>query len=331
MATQRGNSSPDGQQEGSTVRLRVIRLIATFLAAIPFAAVLNIFQDWLGDGISASQTGLLIGVLVLLAFLVYATMGTSSDTAREGQLTRAELRRMRESMEESFDEFRDRTGASIRYYPARRGTEARHLEQARTLYRKAGEVVEKARQGDEILAVNSFVEVFQQGSDPAIEELQEAYLRRIENRLLHGAVYHRLIQLPSLDVLDDRSLFLSDSIEPSYLEHYRRIVGLTANAPGQEASLDAVKAKYPISFVVVKRKNNGSVGGTIIWQVNEHIQVGALAETGHFQLTGIAIVEDTKGDVTDHFIDWFKELQRGGHRSLTTQDLRSREDQLPAA
>ncbi|TFV31302.1 hypothetical protein E4K10_01095 [Streptomyces sp. T1317-0309] len=116
MATQRGNSSPDGQQEGSTVRLRVIRLIATFLAAIPFAAVLNIFQDWLGDGISASQTGLLIGVLVLLAFLVYATMGTSSDTAREGQLTRAELRRMRESMEESFDEFRDRTGASIRYY-----------------------------------------------------------------------------------------------------------------------------------------------------------------------------------------------------------------------
>ncbi|WP_328493330.1 hypothetical protein OHS59_11660 [Streptomyces sp. NBC_00414] len=306
------------------------RVLAAFLAAIPFAAVLNIFQDWLGNGISASQTGLLIGVLVLLAFLVYSTMSTSADTAHEGRLTRNAVWALHDRMERSFDEFRDQA-ASIRYFPARHGPEARHLKQAATLYAKAGEVIDTARDGDEILAVNSFVEVFHRRSDPAIERLQEDYLRRIENRLRHGASYHRLVQLPSLDVLDSSSVFLSDSIEPSYLEHYRRIIGLKSDAPGQRVSLDAVTAKYPISFVVVRRRNtDGSAGGAIIWQVNEHIQGNGLPESANFQLTGIAIVKDSKGDVVRHFLDWFKELQRG-QRSLELNDVRSRGGRRPAA
>ncbi|MEU6143818.1 hypothetical protein ABZ848_26155 [Streptomyces sp. NPDC047081] len=331
MTTPRGSSAPEGERERNGVRHRVTRVLAAFLAAIPFAAVLNVFQEWLGDGISASQTGLLVGVLALLAFLVFATMTTSGDTAHEGRLTRRAVRALHERMDESFDEFRDQTGASIKYYPARHGPEAKHLKQAEMLYTKAGEVIDTAREGDEILAVNSFVEVFHQRSDPAIERLQEEYLRRIENRLRRGAAYHRLVQLPSLDVLDRSSVFLSDSIEPSYLEHYRRIIGLQSDAPGQGVSLDAVTAKYPISFVVVKRRNtDGGTGGSIIWQVNEHIPVNGLPESANFQLTGIAIVKDSRGDVVRHFLDWFKELQRG-QRSLTLDDLRSRGDQRPAA
>ncbi|MEE4546135.1 hypothetical protein V2S66_29735 [Streptomyces sp. V4-01] len=331
MTTQRGDADPDRQRERHDARRRVNRLLAAFLAAIPFAAVLNVLQDWLGNGISSSQTGLLAGVLALLAFLVYAAMTASADTADEGRTTRAALRELRDHVDVSFDEFRDRTGAYIKYLPARRGPESNHLQQAEALYRKAGEVIDKAQDGDEILAVNSFVEVFHQRSDPAVERLQEEYLRRIENRFLHGVAYHRLIQLPSLDVLDRPSVFLSDSVEPSYLRHYRRVISLKTDAPGQGVSLDAVTAKYPMSFVVVKRKNNGrNTGGTIILQVNEHIPVNGVPESAHFQLTGIHIVEDTKGDVVNHYLDWFRELQHG-QRSLTHDDLRSRDDQHPVA
>lgn len=325
MTIQGGNSAPRGEPVDHNTRRRVNRLLAAFLAAIPFAAVLNVLQDGLGNNISASQTGLLAGILGLLAFLVYTTTTTSADTADEGQATRAELRALREHLDESFDEFRDRTGAYIKYLPARRGPESHHLQQAEALYRKAGEVIDKAQEGDEILAVNSFVEVFHQRSDPAVERLQEEYLQRIENRFLGGVSYHRLIQLPSLDVLDRPAVFLADSVEPSYLRHYRRIIGLKTDAPGQGVSLDAVTAKYPMSFVVVKRKNTErNTGGTIILQVNEHIPVNGIPETAHFQLTGIHIIEDTKGDVVNHYLDWFKELQHA-QRPLVLDDLRSRD------
>jgi hypothetical protein len=329
MTTQRGDSAPETEPERNDGRHRVHRLLAAFLAAIPFAAVLNVLQDWIGNGFTRSQTGLLAGVLMLLAFVVYATMSMSSDTAREGAANRAAVQDLRTHMDESFNEFRDRTAASITYLPARRGPEAHHLQQAETLYRKAGDVIDKAQEGDEILAVNSFVEVFHQHSDPAVERLQEEYLRRIENRFLHGVAYYRLIQLPSLEVLDQPSVFLSDSVEPSYLRHYRRIIGLKTDAPGQGVSLDAVIAKYPMSFVVVRRKNNGrSTGGTVILQVNEHIPLNGRVESAHFQLTGIHIIEDSKGHVVNHYLDWFKELQHG-QRSLTLDDLRSRDDQHP--
>ncbi|MYS22430.1 hypothetical protein GA0115240_141618 [Streptomyces sp. DvalAA-14] len=164
MTTQRGNSAPEREQEHHDARHRVNRLLAAFLAAIPFAAVLNLLQDWLGGGISASQTGLLAGVLGLLAFLVYATMTASADTADEGRATREALRALR----------------------------------------------------------------------------------------------------------------------------------------------------------------------AIILQVNEHIPVNGLPESAHFQLTGIHIIEDAKGDVVNHYLDWFRELQHG-QRSLTLDDLRSRDDQHPVA
>ncbi|MFG1807502.1 hypothetical protein [Streptomyces sp. NPDC049040] len=325
MTTPEGNSTPGQERVHHDTRRRVDRLLAAFLAAIPFAAVLNVVQDGLGNGISASQTGLFAGILGLLAFLVYTATTTSADTADEGQATRAALRALEEHLDASFDEFRDRTGAYIKYLPARRGPESQHLQQAEALYRKAGEVIDRAQAGDEILAVNSFVEVFHQRSDPAVERLQEEYLQRIENRFPDGVTYRRLVQLPSLDVLDRPSVFLADSVEPSYLRHYRRIIGLKTDAPGQGVSLDAVTAKYPMSFVVVKRKDTErNAGGTIILQVNEHIPVNGLPESAHFQLTGIHIIEDTKGDVVNHYLDWFKELQHG-QRSLTLDDLRSRD------
>jgi hypothetical protein len=92
-----------------------------------------------------------------------------------------------------------------------------------------------------------------------------------------------------------------------------------------------VGAKYPISVVVLKRKNtDGSSGGTIIWQINEHNSGDGVPESAHLQLTGIFIVKDPRGEVVRHFVDRFRELQRR-QRSLTLEDLRCRGGERPAA
>lgn len=297
---------------------------AGFFAAIPFAGVLNLVQDWFGKRISATQTGLLSGILIMLAFLVYGVVSSTLDGAREARLTRARVARLSRDTHKSFDEFRARVGSFTTYFPARHGPVEDHYTQAAHLYEEAGKVIDSAQEGDEIYAVNSFVEIFHQDPDPEIERLQDEYLGRIEQCLDRRVKYHRLIQLESLDSLNNPSNLLSNWVEESYLHHYRRSVARRSNAPGNLVDLDAVPAKYPISFVVLKRKaGNGATGGSIIWQINEHVQRNGQLEAAHLQLTGIFIIRNPQGDLADRFLDWFRQCNRNGVQ-LTLHHLRDR-------
>lgn len=292
-----------------------------FVAAIPFAVLLNLVQDWAGKWISGTQTALLCGILLVLAFLVYEITSSASEAARDARITGAKIDVLQRTTDSSFEEFRGRVGTSIKYYPARRGPTADHLEQARKLYQEAGKVIDSAKEGDEIYAVNSFVEIFHQIPQPEVEPLQRAYLKRIEQCIARRVKYHRLIQLESLDALDGDRPLLASRLDPSYLEHYRWVVEQRVDAPGNLVGLNAVAAKYPISFVVLKRKEgNGNAGGSIIWQINEHIQRDGQPEAAHLQLTGIFIIKNPQGDVVASFLDWYEKCNEG-RRPLTARHL----------
>ncbi|MGW0632740.1 hypothetical protein [Streptomyces sp. NPDC002758] len=285
---------------------------AGFLAAIPFAGLLNVVQDWAGKRITDTQGGLLCGILLMLAFLIYG-IGALHERVSEHN----------KSTDKWFKKFDDRAGTSIQYKTARYGQADEHPKQARELYEAAGKVIDSARPGDEIYAVNSFLEVFQQDSNPEIEQLQTQYLKRIEQSVRRRVRYHRLIQLESLEDLEPDRPSLSKSIEPSYLDHYRWMVGQRSDAAGNLVDMDAVPARYPISFVVLKRKGaNGETGGSIIWQIDEHIQRNGHAEAARQRIAGIFVIKNPQGDLVKCFLDWFTQCNRSAV-PLTLFHLRS--------
>ncbi|MFC4466616.1 hypothetical protein ACFPH6_19150 [Streptomyces xiangluensis] len=324
MAEPRNSDGGDDEEEERRPWYGISRWLAGFFAAIPFAGVISLVQDWFGKRISSTQTGLLSGILIMLAFLVYGVVSSALDGAREARLTRAKVAKLSRETHRSFDEFRERVGSFTKYYPARHGPVQDHYTQAARLYEEAGKVIDSARDGDEIYAVNSFVEIFHQDPDPEIERLQDEYLDRIERCLDRRVKYHRLIQLENLQSLDSPSSLLSDWVEKSYLRHYRRSIERRSEAAGNIVDVDAVPAKYPISFVVLKRKAvNGVTGGSIIWQINEHVQRNGQLEAAHLQLTGIFIIRNPQGDLTDRLLDLFQQCNRHSVQ-LTLHHLRDR-------
>jgi hypothetical protein len=89
-------------------------------------------------------------------------------------------------------------------------------------------------------------------------------------------------------------------------------VDASENSHGEKpAIVDAVLAKYPISFVLAHDANDSELGGSLIWQMHEHLH----NERAHsVQLTGVFIVRDPGGIITKTFIDWFWELNKSQYR-----------------
>lgn len=220
-------------------------------------------------------------------------------------------------------ELKKRAGLSINYYridPGLDSPERNH--QAAALYSACCRVIDSALEdgSSRIIAVNSFVEIGGQAGDGYVDAESRRYLRTLEKKL--GLVsYHRIIQLADydLDRLPDGSI--GDLIAPNYRDHYREIVKAGSNSRGRRAAIvDAVRAKYPISFVVVQNPQDGEYGGRLIWQMNEHLQSGA-AHPDSVEITGVFIVSDPEGVMTKTFFEWFEELKKASPHRLTVQNL----------
>jgi hypothetical protein len=230
---------------------------------------------------------------------------------------------MLSSLYKSVAELKSRVGLSVSYYrldPGLSSSERNH--QAAELYSACSRVIESVLEegSSRIYAVNSFVEIGGQVGDGYVEAESRRYLKTLERKL--GLIsYHRIIQLADydLDRLPDGSI--GDLIAPNYRDHYRAIVKADGTSTGRRAAIvDAVRAKYPISFVVAQNPQDGEFGGQLIWQMNEHLQ----RDAGHpdsVQLTGVFIVKDPEGVMIKTFIEWFEELKRAYPHRLTIRNL----------
>jgi hypothetical protein len=164
------------------------------------------------------------------------------------------------------------------------------------------------------------VEIGGQPGDDHVEKESRRYLATLDKKL--GLVrYHRIIQLAEQDLARLPNGSIGDLIAPNYCDHYRNIVKNGDHSPGRRAAIvDAVRAKYPISFVVIQNPRDGDFGGQLIWQMNEHVH----GDAGHHdsvQITGVFIVKDPEGIMLRTFVEWFEELQKASPHRLSLHNL----------
>jgi hypothetical protein len=230
---------------------------------------------------------------------------------------------MLSNLYKSVAELKRRAGLSINYYRLDPGLHSSERNrQAVELYSACSRVIDSVLEegSSRIYAVNSFVEIGGQAGDGYVEAESRRYLKALEKKL--GLVsYHRIVQLADYDLERLPEGSIGDLIAPNYRDHYRAIVKAGDNSLGRRAAIvDAVRAKYPISFVVVQNPQDGEFGGRLIWQMNEHLQ-DDVTHPDSVQLTGVFIAIDPEGVMIRTFIEWFEELKKANPHRLTIHNL----------
>jgi ketosteroid isomerase-like protein len=270
-------------------RLALPKLLMTAIFVIFGSAVLNLVENLATDRIARPTGWLAAAVLVALSLAIFLQH-------------RIELR---------IEDLHRRQRLSVQYFAGGSGAAGQ------AVYRAATSLIEKATCADcKILAVNSFVEVFADSTDTAAEADRKSYLRTIESKL--GQVsYHRIIQLNAKDRNALTKIRIGDVISKNYGEHYKRVASFVSRSSGDTGlgasvvtRLDAVPARYPTSFVLIKTP----VGSHLIWQMNEHVPQdspgmgNSFIEEERVRLAGVFIISDPDEQITRYFERWFNEL-----------------------
>lgn len=272
------------------------------MLAVLGQAVIELVVHILGGKTASSVTWLIGAVLVVLVI----TVGMLSNIYNR------------------TDDLANRLGLSIEYFRLDPGPHSpKRDQQAQELYAACIRLINSVseRAGSQIIAVNSFVEIGHQPGDGHVETASRAYLMTLDRQI--GRIpYQRIVQLSDEDLARLPQGSIGDLIAANYREHYQRIVSAGENSHGQKpATVDAVRAKYPISFVVLHDADDDEFGGRLIWQMHEHVYDNE-AHSGSVQLTGVFIIRDPVGVIVRTFMEWFNELTKSQDRwRLKSQNL----------
>jgi uncharacterized protein len=279
-------------------QLALPSLLVAFVYVIFGGAAFNLVENLVQQRISGPTPWLIAAILLVLALAIY----------------------LQRRIESRIEDLHRRQRLSVEYFTGGRGASGQ------ALYRAAAALIDKAEGPDcEIMAVNSFVEVFADSTDPAEESDRTSYLRTIESKF--GKInYHRILQLNARDRDALSRIRIGDVISKNYGEHYESIVEyVNKSRPGVGTRvttlLDAVPAKYPTSFVLIKTPE----GSHLIWQMNEHVPHSPNAsnhpiEEEKVRLAGVFIISDPDEQITQYFEQWFKELANSMQRTPITPD-----------
>jgi ketosteroid isomerase-like protein len=298
-----GTPVPDGgrlKRFMSGKQLALPTLLAAFVYVIFGGAAFNLVENLVQERISGPTPWLVAAILLVLALAIY----------------------LQRRIESRIEELHRRQLLSVEYFAGGSGISGQ------AVYRAATALVDKASGPDcQIMAVNSFVEVFADSTDPAEESDRTSYLRAIESKL-GQTNYHRILQLNARDRDALSRIRIGDVISKNYGEHYQRIVD-SVRKPRPRAALrgsvvtrlDAVPARYPTSFVLIKTPD----GSHLIWQMNEHVPHDPAAngypiEEEKVRLAGVFIISDPDEQITQYFERWFNELASSEERTAITSE-----------
>jgi hypothetical protein len=291
-------------------RLNILAMSIAVTLAVLGEALLELLLHVLGGKAASSVvwlTGTILVVLVVTLGILQRVSRNVDDLAN-GSITRMD--RLAADMQRNIGNLADRVGLAVQYYPLDPGPESAHRHQQGTqLYGACAQLIDSVSEqpGSWIVAVNSFVEIWGQAGDDQVEAASRRYLATFDKKI--GRVqYTRIIQLSPNDLEQLPGKSIAKLIAPNYLEHYQKIVKASETSRGDKlAYVEAVLAKYPISFVLVHDATDSESGGSLIFQMNEHVHNG---RPDSVQLTGVWIIKDPNGIMTRTFKDWFVELDR---------------------
>ena len=288
----------------SSKQLALPTLLVAFVYVIFGGAAFNLIENLVQERISGPTPWLVAAILLVLALGIY----------------------LQRRIESRIEELHRRQLLSVEYFAGGSGISGQ------AVYKAAAGLVDRARGPDcEIMAVNSFVEVFADSTDQAEESDRTSYLRTIESKLGHTN-YHRILQLNARDRDTLSRIRIGDVISKNYGDHYRKIVEyvkkprpLTGLGVNVVTRLDAVPARYPTSFVLIKTPE----GSYLIWQMNEHVPHDPAGnnhpiEEEKVRLAGVFIISDPDELITQYFERWFNELRSSVELTAITSDQLTR-------
>lgn len=177
----------------------------------------------------------------------------------------------------------------------------------------AKRIVASLKDGASIRIVTSFIEA----ETPGVP-WRDLWYGAIEGSL--GTIhYHRIIQLQ--EVTRDGGRPLYELVSPSYLKHFRET--LLARSRLRDARhitrIDAVPARYPITFVIVQNPGTAP-GGILILSVNQYMQTKE--GTVSWSMAGSFVIHDPDGQLVPHFESLFNGLASAdGLRAITLDEL----------
>jgi hypothetical protein len=294
----------------------------TVTLAVLGQAVVELVVHILGGRAASSVVWLTGTVLVVLVVTlgILARLSGKVDDLAAGSI--AKMDELAQAMRHSMDDMTKRAGLDAQYYPLDPGltSDQRH-QQAELLYGACARVIHSVSEqpGSRIDAVNSVVEIGLQAGDHLADAASRRYLATLDKKI--GRVrYTRIIQLFANDRGQLPRGSIAKFIADNYLKHYQNIVTASETSHGQKlAFVEAVMARYPMPFVLAHDATDGEFGGSVIWQMHEHVP-GDRPDS--VKLTGVWIIKDPGGVMTRTFTDWFVELDRSPVRyRLTSGNL----------
>lgn len=254
-------------------------VLTTAICAIAGGTVWNVIQDKISNGVAKSDNWVVAFIVLCFASIVL----------------------MVRYVVYQVDDLHKKSRISIRYYSSSDSNGAERV------YSESRKFIEQAAEDGtgKIIAVNSFVELFQESDEPKAEEFRLAYFRAIE-RKLSKINYHRIMQLNySKHFASQTHGQITKRIAKNYREHFTNIVKIRDAGKSQyEIRLDSVNAKYPVAFVVIENREDTSY---LLWQINEHVSTDDCLSDA-FKLTGVFLIEDPDLQIIRYFKAWFNQL-----------------------
>jgi hypothetical protein len=291
-------------------RLSILAMSATVTLAVLGEALLELVVHILGGKAASSVAWLTGTILVVLVVTlgVLARVGRNVNDLANGSIARMD--NLAADIRHGMGDLARRVGLDVQYYPLDPGPDSgRRHHQAEQLYGACGRVINSVSEqpGSRIDAVNSFVEIGYQAGDEQVEAASRRYLTALDKKI--GRVpYTRIIQLFAKDLAQLPRGSIAELIAINYLKHYQKIVKASETSHGEKlAFVEAVLARYPMSFVLVHNATDSEFGGSLIWQMHEHVHNH---RPDSVQLTGVWIIKDPGGIITRTFMGWFVELGR---------------------
>jgi hypothetical protein len=212
-----------------------------------------------------------------------------------------------------LEELNEKTRLTIQFFSVDEYEEEKIYEEGR-------KIIEKTREDGKakIIAVNSFVELFQDSEKQKDKTQRQSYFRALEKKIRY-ADYYRILQLEKKDM----DIKIGDWVSLSYKEHFRKMAMRRDKdiKHRREIRLDAVPAKYPTTFIMIDNQEGGSY---LIWQINEHVYSNDRV-TKTVKMQGSFIITDPDQQIIKHFRAWFNKLQNSHElRPIKTEELEER-------
>jgi hypothetical protein len=259
-------------------------VLTTAICAIAGGTIWNVIQEQISRGVVKSDTWVVAFIVLCFASIVL----------------------MIRYVVYQVDDLHRKNRIRIQYYSSS------DLSGADRIYHEPRKLIEQIPEDgtSKIIAVNSFVEIFQESDDPKAEEFRSTYFRAIEKKL--GKVdYHRILQLnypiyqSTQNINQIKNDVFTNRIAKNYKEHFAKIIEFRDSGKFQsEIRLDRVNAKYPMAFIIIENKEGTNY---LLWQINEHINTSN-GLSNAFKLTGVFLIEDPDQQIIRHFKAWFNQL-----------------------